>query len=625
MKAFGQQVLKAAREAPREKSPKITGDANPSSETIQEIHKPRHDLRSVARKFKARVFRELQNRYLNIDYQYPAVIANPLLVQLLGDLEKRPGVYRNFADFYEDVTVRKDVGAIHWILGDFSSSKRALKTVFPHLALEGRILIGLHETLQADVSKAFDQQSIHLGQYIDDDKTPILAAYLEVLAETNIDLELAEAIAKAIPWILPPKQEWRERFLGITIDILIQRSKFVEAANHLAIWQAAFLRTWQSERYTEFTLLSAMAADEGVALAELHPNFVIALVVSCISFTPWGLETLDVLYYFGKALIGLKLLKAAAVVLEECVMGCVHQYGAHHPYSLRAFAAIRACHMSAAQKTRLRRYSHPTFDREMQLSIAYEHIHLKTPIDLLQEAGEIKIDYQSILNLLVPSDLKSSRVRTNLLRTRGRCNFELGNAHKARYLSDDEIVLKDTDFSDALSGVSIELDMVKFSEDPLRSSKAFLQRCQAYLSLPEHQNEAVHRRLTAAGLTHFTFDILQEDPPLISEKDSERLRIGTYAVVDSVKIGTKAYARKSISLPRFHQKRVRETIQNEISVMRSLDHPHIVSLFLTYEETSRFCIVMQPLAVYDLEAFLEKHTAQFVSDEHCEIILKKDK
>jgi serine/threonine protein kinase len=51
---------------------------------------------------------------------------------------------------------------------------------------------------------------------------------------------------------------------------------------------------------------------------------------------------------------------------------------------------------------------------------------------------------------------------------------------------------------------------------------------------------------------------------------------------------------------------VRAAIQNEIAVIRSLNHPHIIRVHLTYEDKSRFFIVMDPLADCDLEAFLEQ-------------------
>ncbi|KAF2867236.1 kinase-like domain-containing protein, partial [Massariosphaeria phaeospora] len=87
----------------------------------------------------------------------------------------------------------------------------------------------------------------------------------------------------------------------------------------------------------------------------------------------------------------------------------------------------------------------------------------------------------------------------------------------------------------------------------------------------------------------------------------ENIGTGAYAIVESIKIRESAYARKSIALPRYNQARIRETIQNEISVIRTLIHPHIVQVFCTYEEKTRFAIVLEPLANCDLEAYLEQH------------------
>ncbi|KAF2007351.1 kinase-like protein, partial [Amniculicola lignicola CBS 123094] len=91
-------------------------------------------------------------------------------------------------------------------------------------------------------------------------------------------------------------------------------------------------------------------------------------------------------------------------------------------------------------------------------------------------------------------------------------------------------------------------------------------------------------------------------------KPLENIGTGAYAIVESVEVSSRLYARKSIALPRYNQTRIRQTIQNEISVIRALAHPHIVQVYCTYEEKSRFAIILQPLASCDLEMFLEQHT-----------------
>ncbi|PSN63140.1 kinase-like protein, partial [Corynespora cassiicola Philippines] len=106
----------------------------------------------------------------------------------------------------------------------------------------------------------------------------------------------------------------------------------------------------------------------------------------------------------------------------------------------------------------------------------------------------------------------------------------------------------------------------------------------------------------------------------IPVKAIENIGTGAYAIVESVEIFGRPYARKSIALPRYNQNRVRQTIQNEVSVIRSLSHRHIVQVHCTYEEKSRFAIILQPLASCDLEAFLAMPTETAIS--HSKLLWK---
>jgi serine/threonine protein kinase len=80
-------------------------------------------------------------------------------------------------------------------------------------------------------------------------------------------------------------------------------------------------------------------------------------------------------------------------------------------------------------------------------------------------------------------------------------------------------------------------------------------------------------------------------------------------------IGERFYARKSISLPRQHQHRLREDIQTEIKIIHALDHPHVVRVLFTYEETRSFSIIMHPLADCDLETYLITKTCVSAREE----------
>ena len=136
------------------------------------------------------------------------------------------------------------------------------------------------------------------------------------------------------------------------------------------------------------------------------------------------------------------------------------------------------------------------------------------------------------------------------------------------------------------------------------------------------QIKAVRRRLTSLDVTHFVRGMLMTEPSLISEQDSETLGTGTYAVVDTVKLGKQSYARKAVVLPRYRQQQVRKAIQNELSILRMLDHPHIVRVYLTYEDRSRFFIVMEPLADCDLEDFLAQHSTVAITTTQTLMVCK---
>ncbi|KAF2491292.1 kinase-like protein, partial [Lophium mytilinum] len=66
------------------------------------------------------------------------------------------------------------------------------------------------------------------------------------------------------------------------------------------------------------------------------------------------------------------------------------------------------------------------------------------------------------------------------------------------------------------------------------------------------------------------------------------------------------YARKSMFLRRSSERQLREMIENEIAVIKSMRHPHIVSIYCTYQEKQQYSIVLEPLAQADLETWLDQ-------------------
>jgi serine/threonine protein kinase len=147
------------------------------------------------------------------------------------------------------------------------------------------------------------------------------------------------------------------------------------------------------------------------------------------------------------------------------------------------------------------------------------------------------------------------------------------------------------------------------------SKSLILDICNIFLT--EHDNQrfkAVCRKLAAFGITDFTPRLRTMGSAVVIESNPGVLCNGTYAVVDSVKVGCELYARKSSALPCFRQQPVRETIQNEISAVRPLNHPYIIRIFFTCEEDARFFIIMEPLADCDLESFLYRYSSRLPSE-----------
>ena len=478
------------------------------------------------------------------------------------------------------------------------------------LALNDHVLSGIRESL---LSENDPQQ-----QQLDSKKTSSLIAYLEILAEAGQDLDFADALTKVLPWILPSTPDVVEGFLLYTIRVLNKRSKFAEAALHLATWRTFFFRNWESHRYGLFALESANVLVGQGDRTSSYPNLVGAYFTNALSFGLWHLNTLYILYHFGNALLGMNIPEAAIIVFEECFLGLLHRYGADHPESLRALAALQSCNISPSHLKHLERLGYADFDQETKLSVAYRHIHLRTPVDLLEAIRKFGLPYQDVLQRFErPTTSTKSDIAVNYYRAIARSIFELGDSQGAR-----EVLDSNCGGSSHLRLPPGILDAVRYSPDPLQASKAFLHFLEREDSVLPHQKEAIRKELTVAGLMHFPSELLAEMPPLISDEDSEMFSRGAYAIVNSVKIGPKSFARKSVALPRYKQKSIRTIIQNEVSVMRNLDHPHIVRLFLTYEDKFRFYIVMQPLADCDLEAFLDQHTQALPTQQQKNMVWK---
>ena len=230
----------------------------------------------------------------------------------------------------------------------------------------------------------------------------------------------------------------------------------------------------------------------------------------------------------------------------------------------------------------------------------------ETPFNTVEDTLQELIAYKTSLKVETAEHRAVYILR--IQRALASCKFVQGRREEAIQLTVDF----DTGFiRNVEDTLRSNLDLVMFytADSSTKANAIELSRSVFFdvdMKLSHDQAAAFHRRLSALNATHFTYESIANNPlPL---KILENVGTGAYATVESVEIGTRLYARKSIALPRYSQNRIRQTIQNEISVIRALSNPHIVKVYCTYEEKSRFSIILQPLADCDLEAYLEQYT-----------------
>lgn len=76
------------------------------------------------------------------------------------------------------------------------------------------------------------------------------------------------------------------------------------------------------------------------------------------------------------------------------------------------------------------------------------------------------------------------------------------------------------------------------------------------------------------------------------------------------------YAMKSIHLSRVTDNRFLQELKNEVAILRSLDHPHIVKAIETFEHRNQLFIIMELCYggdLYSRDPYTEEHAARIVS------------
>lgn len=496
----------------------------------------------------------------------------------------------------------RTLGNIYSQLGDYDMAHKTFLLLCPSFPLTRAEVDGLFPTHKIDA----------------------LLCYMGFATITGRNLDLIETVARALPWAAVDilRTEDRKRLaLFNLIRALNFRGCHEDASRNLRIFEM-ISQPGTPQQNIEYLLQKAIATAWESSESVSHDLFVDVFIISSCKLGIWSRRALDILYHFARALKVWGRHDAALELLIKSCQGYYYTFGASHPRAVRIYKELISCEGAKATPQCLRQLNDERFSRKRKWSIAYECNYLVTPIELLKSVTTI--DYDRVLRTLerlLKEKGLSKRVKFNIRRNLAWCAIEqdrLNSASTALYNLHTSINEIGTDI------VRVEAFRATLAADEaICSAKSsdgldfMRQRSKlVYLGFKDfpkernHQIKAILRRMTTYGLTHFTRDVVFSEPLLLTESNQEPLGFGTFAQVDTVKIGESFYARKSINLPRQtpQQNRIREDIQKEIKIIHALNHPHVIRVILTYEETRRFSIIMHPLADCDLETYLANKT-----------------
>lgn len=491
-------------------------------------------------------------------------------------------------------TAARTLANIYELLGDYDQAHGLTISLCPPLPLTR---VGLDEL-----------QTSH--------KVDALLHHLRSTAVNGRDLDQIEQIAKILPWANPDVLRTEDRKISALtslICVLNCKGRHANASELLEIFEMTAASKHLLD--SEYLLQKAIAAAGTGLQSDAEASFVDAFVLASLSTGAWNCQTLRVLHQFGRALQAWRKHESALKVLLICCHGYSYTLGPLHPRTMKVYNMLENCKGSESAVQSLHLFDHAESSRKRRWLMAYEHGYLLTSIEVLKLIGVAKYDrVLTFLEQIIHIPVLSHRARFNAMRNLAWCFLEQGNLNAAstalyelypmiKDVSNDEVssaalrALLASDEAICLSR-STELD----PDFTRRRSKLVYDQLSNFPKDRSHQVKATLRRLTRNGLTHFNREVVFSSPPLIAETNRERLGMGAYALVDTVKIGDNLYARKSIGGVR--QQHTREVIQAELKIIHALDHPHIVRVLLTYEERQQFSIIMHPLAENDLETYL---------------------
>jgi len=142
-----------------------------------------------------------------------------------------------------------------------------------------------------------------------------------------------------------------------------------------------------------------------------------------------------------------------------------------------------------------------------------------------------------------------------------------------------------------------------------RSAKSSTGNSRGSQSCNNHQSNGSNYADQEASEKTLSSDL---DENMLPFKSIRELGHGGYGIVDEVVSGTskKTYARKTIrSRASHHTTSYISQLQNELRVLKDLDHPHLIKLVGYYTTHTSFYIIMSPVGDVNLADYMHGHSS----------------
>ncbi|KAJ4374214.1 hypothetical protein N0V83_002955 [Neocucurbitaria cava] len=174
-------------------------------------------------------------------------------------------------------------------------------------------------------------------------------------------------------------------------------------------------------------------------------------------------------------------------------------------------------------------------------------MNVNTPFDLLRRMKSVDINYAGLMRTIKENKMNWASTESAITAERmiAWCMCQLAEPEVA-FASLQAILAEALSRTVELTErdiFAVMLDQLKYmhaleeKDNALRISKHIFRKCGEVPALfPRQAIDFICQKLTTAGLTHFTHEILTANPTLIYEENLHTVGTGSYARVDSIKI-----------------------------------------------------------------------------------------